>query len=154
MLSIMNEIDPCLLLSLCVLYEIQNQIYHQKAPVLNEETKKGQRVVTPQVDQNNKTRAVHPSLIQLHPTLLQRYRWWKNEWTLWWTLLEGEYPATLTIWSIEPIHHHHIHQLLPPTAKVSHATDKKLRRSQEPFRSLGILQFPDAPSRSGGQDHV
>ena len=27
MLSIMNEIDPCLLLQLCVLYEIQNQIY-------------------------------------------------------------------------------------------------------------------------------
>ena len=27
MLSIMNEIDPCLLLPLCVLYEIQNQIY-------------------------------------------------------------------------------------------------------------------------------
>ena len=25
MLSIMNEIDPCLLLPLCVLYEIQNQ---------------------------------------------------------------------------------------------------------------------------------
>ena len=30
MLSIMNEIDPCLLLSLCVLYEIQNQIYQYK----------------------------------------------------------------------------------------------------------------------------
>ena len=29
MLSIMNEIDPCLLLPLCVLYEIQNQIYQQ-----------------------------------------------------------------------------------------------------------------------------
>ena len=29
MLSIMNEIDPYLLLLLCVLYEIQNQIYHQ-----------------------------------------------------------------------------------------------------------------------------
>ena len=56
MLSIMNEIESCLLLPLCVLCEIQNQIYHQKAPVLNEETKKGQRVVTPQVDQNNKTR--------------------------------------------------------------------------------------------------
>ena len=27
MLSIMNEIDPCLLLPLCVLYEIKNQIY-------------------------------------------------------------------------------------------------------------------------------
>ena len=27
MLSIMNEIDPCLLLPLCVLYQIQNQIY-------------------------------------------------------------------------------------------------------------------------------
>ena len=30
MLSIMNEIDPCLLLLLCILYEIQNQIYQQK----------------------------------------------------------------------------------------------------------------------------
>ena len=29
MLSIMNEIDLCLLLPLCVLYEIQNQIYQQ-----------------------------------------------------------------------------------------------------------------------------
>ena len=29
MLSIMNEIDPCLFLPLCVLYEIQNQIYKQ-----------------------------------------------------------------------------------------------------------------------------
>ena len=29
MLSIMNEIDPCLLLLLCVLYEIQNQFYQQ-----------------------------------------------------------------------------------------------------------------------------
>ena len=29
MLSIMNEIDPRLLLPLCVLYEIQNQIYQQ-----------------------------------------------------------------------------------------------------------------------------
>ena len=29
MLSIMNEIDPCLLLPLCILYEIQNQIYQQ-----------------------------------------------------------------------------------------------------------------------------
>ena len=27
MLSIVNEIDPCLLLPLCVLYEIQNQIF-------------------------------------------------------------------------------------------------------------------------------
>ena len=33
MLSIMNEIDPCLLLPLCVLYEIQNRIYqHQRLP--------------------------------------------------------------------------------------------------------------------------
>ena len=31
MLTIMNEIDPCLLLPLCVLYEIQNQIYQQEA---------------------------------------------------------------------------------------------------------------------------
>ena len=29
MLSIMNEIDPCSLLPLCVLYEVQNQIYQQ-----------------------------------------------------------------------------------------------------------------------------
>ena len=29
MLSIMNEIDPCLLLPLCVLYEIQNEIFQQ-----------------------------------------------------------------------------------------------------------------------------
>ena len=29
MLSIINEIDPCLLLPLCVLYEIQNQIFEQ-----------------------------------------------------------------------------------------------------------------------------
>ena len=33
MLSIINEIDPCLLLPLCVLYEIQNQIFQQN--VLN-----------------------------------------------------------------------------------------------------------------------
>ena len=31
MLSFMNEVDPCLLLSLCVLYEIQNQIFQQNA---------------------------------------------------------------------------------------------------------------------------
>ena len=30
MLSIMNEMDPCLLLPLCVLYEIQNQIHQQE----------------------------------------------------------------------------------------------------------------------------
>ena len=77
----------------------------KKVPVLNEETKRGRRVVTPQADQNDKTRAVHPSLIRLHPTLLQRCRWWKNEWTLWWTLSEGKCPATSTIWSTEPIHH-------------------------------------------------
>ena len=29
MLSIMNDIDPCLLLPICVLYEIQNQIFQQ-----------------------------------------------------------------------------------------------------------------------------
>ena len=29
MLSIVIEIDPCLLLPLCVLYEIQNQIFQQ-----------------------------------------------------------------------------------------------------------------------------
>ena len=34
MLSIMNEIDPCLLLPLCVLYEIQNQIF-QHSGALN-----------------------------------------------------------------------------------------------------------------------
>ena len=32
MLSIMNEIDPCLLLLLCVLYEIQNQIFQHHDP--------------------------------------------------------------------------------------------------------------------------
>ena len=32
MLSIMNEIDPCLLLPLCVLYGIQNQIFLHLAP--------------------------------------------------------------------------------------------------------------------------
>ena len=32
MLSIMNEIDPCLLLLLCVLYGIQNQIFLQCCP--------------------------------------------------------------------------------------------------------------------------
>ena len=31
MLSIVNEIDPYLLLPLCVLYEIQNQIYQHDA---------------------------------------------------------------------------------------------------------------------------
>ena len=32
-MSIMNEIDPCLLLSLCILYEIQNQIFqHIRGP--------------------------------------------------------------------------------------------------------------------------
>ena len=35
MLSIKNEIDPCLLLPLCVLYEIQNQIFlHSMPPLL------------------------------------------------------------------------------------------------------------------------
>ena len=29
MLSLMNEVDPCLLLLLCVLYEMQNQIFQQ-----------------------------------------------------------------------------------------------------------------------------
>ena len=33
MLSIMNEIDACFLLPLCVLYEIQNQIYQQSGGV-------------------------------------------------------------------------------------------------------------------------
>ena len=32
MLSLMNEVDLCLLLSLCVLYEIQNQIFQQLKP--------------------------------------------------------------------------------------------------------------------------
>ena len=32
MLSFMNEVDPCLLLPPCVLYEIQNQIFQQYAP--------------------------------------------------------------------------------------------------------------------------
>ena len=32
-MSIMNEIDPCLLLSVCILYEIQNQIFqHIRGP--------------------------------------------------------------------------------------------------------------------------
>ena len=29
MLSLMNEVDPCLFLSLCILYEMQNQIFQQ-----------------------------------------------------------------------------------------------------------------------------
>ena len=29
MLSLMNEVDSCLLLPLCVLYEMQNQIFQQ-----------------------------------------------------------------------------------------------------------------------------
>ena len=29
MLSLMNEVDPCLLLPLCILYEMQNQIFQQ-----------------------------------------------------------------------------------------------------------------------------
>ena len=33
MLSLMNEADPCLLLLLCILYEMQNQIYQQNAPI-------------------------------------------------------------------------------------------------------------------------
>ena len=32
MLSIMNEIDPCLSLPLCVLYRIQNQIFQHLCP--------------------------------------------------------------------------------------------------------------------------
>ena len=32
MLSLMNEVDPCLLLLLCVLYEMQNQIFQQSGP--------------------------------------------------------------------------------------------------------------------------
>ena len=40
MLSIMNEIDPCLLLPLRVLYEIQNQIYQQYIPLANTSKKK------------------------------------------------------------------------------------------------------------------
>ena len=35
MLSIMNEIDLCLLLPLCVLYKIQNQIYQHMVPWLS-----------------------------------------------------------------------------------------------------------------------
>ena len=34
MLSIMNEIDPYLLLPLCVLYEIQNQIFQHHLNVI------------------------------------------------------------------------------------------------------------------------
>ena len=34
MLSIMNEINPCLLLLLCVLYEIQNQINQHNVQIL------------------------------------------------------------------------------------------------------------------------
>ena len=33
MLSLMNEVDPCLLLLLCILYEVQNQIYQKNAPI-------------------------------------------------------------------------------------------------------------------------
>ena len=40
MLSIMNEIDPYLLLPLHVLYEIQNQIYQQSIPLANTSKKK------------------------------------------------------------------------------------------------------------------
>ena len=40
MLSIMNEIDPCLLLPLCVLYEIQNQFFqHVKCGLRSSSTK-------------------------------------------------------------------------------------------------------------------
>ena len=44
MLSIMNEIDPCLLLPLRVLYEIQNQIYQESILLAN--TSKEKVVVT------------------------------------------------------------------------------------------------------------
>ena len=30
MLSLMNEVDPCLLLPLCVLYEMQNQFFQHE----------------------------------------------------------------------------------------------------------------------------
>ena len=33
MLSLMNEVDPWLLLPLCVLYEIQNQFFQQHVPI-------------------------------------------------------------------------------------------------------------------------
>ena len=39
MLSLINEVDPCLLLPLCVLYEIQNQIFQQLEYVNNEKCK-------------------------------------------------------------------------------------------------------------------
>ena len=126
----------------------------KKVPMLNEETKRGRRVITPQVDQNDKTRAVHPSLIQPHPTLLQRCRWWKNEWTLWWMLSEGECPTTSTIWSTEPICHSLRSSVHTPFRKVLYVAGRKLWWSQRPLRSLGNFQDPDAPSRVGKWDHV
>ena len=39
MLSFMIEVDPCLLLPLCVLYEIQNHIFQQQIPYVSRITK-------------------------------------------------------------------------------------------------------------------
>ena len=42
----------------------------------------------------------------------------------------------------------------PCPTKVLHAANRKLRWSQGPSRSLGILQDLDAPSRSGRRDYM
>ena len=52
----------------------------------------------------------------------------------------------LMLWTLWGLGCDNVRQLLPPTIEVLHATDRKLRQSQGPSRSLGILQDPNAPS--------
>ena len=77
----------------------------KKAPVLRKWTKRGRKVAMPQVDQNDRTQAIHLLWIRLHLTWLLKYRWWRNGWTLWWTPSEDGCLATSMTWSIELIRH-------------------------------------------------
>ena len=126
----------------------------KKVPVLNEETKRGRKEVMPQANQKDRTWVVHQPLIRLHPSLLQRCKWWENEWTLWWTRSRGKCLAISTIWSPNRFTIHHVRQLFPLSTKVSYAVGGKLRRKQRPAGSLGVLQDPHAPSGDTRRDHV
>ena len=126
----------------------------KKAPALREGTKRGRKVAMPQADQNDRTRAICPSQIQLRLTWSQRYRWWRNGWTLWWTPLEDEFLATSMTWSIKTIRHS-LHSLIRSPFHQSFACCRwKVTTDLRTPRSLGVSQDPKVPSRGGERDHV
>ena len=52
----------------------------QEGASKREEIERGQKVVMPQENRNDKTWAANLLLIRLHLTSSQRCKWWKNEW--------------------------------------------------------------------------